>query len=297
MWVRPQRPPRPRPRPARARSCEAGGALRPGLRGSARGSPAAAAPRAGLRGPSRPASLLCLPLRPPVRATGPPGTLTPVLGSPDSLPQPPPRATGPPPAPSPPPRTARLPGPAATPLRAPRAVRPPGTPPHAPPRSEGCRTPSSRGADPPGRRGRSPRAAAGGSSPGAWPGRKRGSRSGPGSRGRLDFEPRMELIAISANRSSWGGAGCPRPASTWRRGRKGYRRQRTLFQTQPVRLCQGHRGAAGRPRSTQKPRAVFMTCSQWHKDLISQTRAYRKTGFLVCGVGRLPGTKAGLRWD
>ena len=57
----------------------------------------------------------------------------------------------------------------------------------------------------------------------------------------------------------------------------------------PLRVCALAKGTGLRGSALEHTKAAgtFTTCSQQHKGLI----------FLVCGVGWLPGTKAGLRWD
>ena len=253
--------------------------LRPGLLNSC-SSPAG-------RGWARPASPLRLPVRPPRRATRPPGTPPP--SSPPSL-----SATASPATPHPGGSqghwTSWNPLPALQGHLGPR--------PHTPPSSEGCPgllgplySPHvwSQAACLPGDRSsrqHSLGGAEGGSgalghreqlcaqrapSPqprdGTWQGCERSTGGQPAarSRGRLDFERKTELIAISANRRALvrvGGQGRPQPAST-RKGRQEANRDRSkLFQTQPMPLPRARRCEGGS--------GVFMTCSHRHKGLISQ---------------------------
>lgn len=315
--------PRPRSDLESRSACEApmaASSLRPGCWAPIR------AGRGWRGGWARPASPLRLPVRPPRRATRPPGTPHP--------PHPPPRvplallgpptlalrATGPPGIPHPDPRPPRSPPPHPSQLRGLPSLA--GTPLQPPPALPGCLASQGHTLQLPAGTPSWNHGAEGGSSalgcgeqfcaqraPPPQPRTCKTALQAPGRagaqdtravarcRGGLDFERQTELIAISANCRArpGGGRGCPQPASTWKGGREVNRNQLELSRTLWCGHCRGQGGVRVTPVHTKA--GCFTTCSHWHKGLISQTRG-ESHGSRSAGSADFPGQRpasVGLR--
>lgn len=111
------------------------------------------------------------------------------------------------------------------------------------------------------------------------------------SRGCLDFEQQMELVAISANcrAGPGGGRGCPQPASTWKGGRRWTGISANFPRTPRVLPPPGtwrHEGDGVRTK------AGGSHCRFPQAQRPYQPDPWRKSQFQVRGLCRLPGTKA-----